>query len=184
MINELNKVRTLLKLKEVNRYGVVKDRQESSAEHSWSCMVLADYFLEKYGYDIDRTKVMDLLLYHDLVEIESGDTYFLGDSHKKEIKEEAGFKRLLTKIPPSLEEKYSKLHIEFIDNKTPEAKFAHAVDKLEALIHFLDYKELWLKEGYDEKLIRKMKEPPLKDFPELQRFLEDIIDFLKKNKFF
>ena len=46
-IQELDKIRILMKLKEVERALPVKDRKETSAEHSWGCMILADYFIAK-----------------------------------------------------------------------------------------------------------------------------------------
>jgi len=183
-MSELDKLRTVFKLKEVCRNIPVQSRKESPAEHSWCCMVLADYFLQKI--EVDRSKVMDLLLYHDLVEIESGDTYFMDEESVKKQKkrEEEGFKALHKKLPPELLEKYIKLHNEFQEKKTIEAKFAHAIDKLEPVIHMLDYKEEEWKNGeLTEKYLREKKEKSFEPFPEIASFFEDIMSYLKENKY-
>lgn len=75
-MDELQRIRKLYKLKSVYRDSSVGNRKESSAEHSWSCLMLADYFIEKMNLKIDRIKVYELLMYHDLVEIEAGDTLY------------------------------------------------------------------------------------------------------------
>lgn len=182
-IKDLEQIRTLLKLKEVERFTIVKERQESTAEHSWACMILADYFLTKHP-ELHREKVMDLLMYHDLVEIEAGDTNWLDpDKEAKEKREEEGFLRLKKKIPSSLAEKYHRLHHEYIEHKTQEAKFAHAIDKLEPCIHYLDYPKEWHKMKLTEALIREKKQPSFEPFPEIMEFWEDLIIFLKKNNY-
>lgn len=70
----INKLRKFYHLKNVDRDAVVGKRKESSAEHSWSTLILADYFLNIMNdKSLNRLKVYELLLYHDIVEIESGD---------------------------------------------------------------------------------------------------------------
>ena len=73
-MDEINKIKKLYELKKIYRSTKVENRFESSAEHSWSCLILADYFINKYHLNINKQKVFELLLYHDLVEIETGDT--------------------------------------------------------------------------------------------------------------
>ena len=61
-MEDLQKLRKLYHLKNVERANTVKDRKESSAEHSWSCLILADYFLTKMqNHHLDRLKVYELL---------------------------------------------------------------------------------------------------------------------------
>lgn len=66
----------LEKLKTVERGLNVGNRKESSAEHSWSCMLTADILLDLVNEPLDRLKVFEYLLYHDVVEVYAGDAKF------------------------------------------------------------------------------------------------------------
>ena len=87
-MDELQRIRKLYKLKCVYRDSSVGNRKESSAEHSWSCLMLADYFMKKIKLKINKMRVYELLMYHDLVEIEAGDTP-VHHEHKRVLKKEA-----------------------------------------------------------------------------------------------
>lgn len=184
-MEDFKKILEMYKLKEVYRVCHVLDRNESSAEHSWGCMILADYFLEKMSLKLNRTRVMDLLLYHDLVEIETGDTY----AHDKEAvktkaqREKRGFEKLLLNIPKELADRYAKLFKEYEEKKTPEAKFANAVDKLDPIIHSLEKRCFWKKCDLREEDIRQVKEKHLLHSQEFMEVLDKLLDHLKKNKF-
>ena len=69
---------------------------------------------------------------------------------------------------------------EFDENKTKEAKFAQAIDKLDAEIHELDYKKDW--KGWTEEFLRKEKEIYFKEFPKIKQAFEKITNYLKENK--
>ena len=76
-MHDIHKFRTIYKLKSVYRLNSVDSRHESTAEHTWSALMLADYIFSKYIDDtksIDKFKVLELIMYHDLVEIHAGDT--------------------------------------------------------------------------------------------------------------
>ena len=73
IIEDILKLKRINKLKFVERRNSVGERKESPAEHSWSCLIIADYFIDKIKQKLDKLKVYNLLIYHDLVEIESGD---------------------------------------------------------------------------------------------------------------
>jgi len=123
----------------------VDDRKESSAEHSWSCLILADFFLSNFNYDLDRLKVYELLMYHDVVEIESGDfplSPSFNSLNKFEIEKKSALS-LKKKLPVSLGSKFFHLFNEFEEQKTLESRFAKAIDVLDSQIHELDYKVDW-----------------------------------------
>jgi putative hydrolases of HD superfamily len=185
-MKELAEIRKLFELKEVYRIIPIENRKESSAEHSWACLILADYFLEKWNYALDRQKVMDLLLYHDLVEIEAGDVSWIDEEKIKNKKENeaTGFTQLQKSIPPELQKKYHNLFHEYEEGKTMEAKFAHAVDKIEPSIYIIKNKPLWKQLGITEKQVRDKKEPTMKPFPELHAFFNEVIEWLKKEGYF
>lgn len=183
-MDELVRLRKFYELKTIERACSVSGRKESSAEHSWSCLILADYFLTKINHSLDRLKVYELLMYHDVVEIEAGDVCISKEElrkHKKELELQA-LHRLKDKIPSQLKEKFVALFLEFEEQKTTEAKFAKAIDALDAEIHELDYKEDW--KGWTEEFLRRKKGPLFEDFPDLETFFEKTLEFCRKQGYF
>ena len=184
MINDLQKLRIIYKLKNVERMCSVQNRKESSAEHSWSSLILADFLMKKISIKLDKLKVYELLMYHDLVEIIVGDICITKEKereNKKEVERKAS-KVLATKLPQNLSEKYFSLFEEYEEGKTIEAKFAKAIDALDPQIHQLDHIQDWV--GWTEEFLRRKKGPLIKDFPELKILFEELMTFQKKNGYF
>ncbi|MFA5926308.1 MAG: HD domain-containing protein [Parcubacteria group bacterium] len=183
IIEDFKKILVLYKLKEVYRSCHVLDRNESSAEHSWGSMILADYFLSRMKTKLNRERVMDILLYHDLVEIEAGDTYV----HDKEAaktkkqREKKGLARLKRRIPKELVKKYAGLFKEFQDRQTAEAKFANAIDKLDPIIHSLENSRSWIEWDLSEEDIREVKEKYLVFSREFMKILDELLKYLRKS---
>ncbi|MBI2665951.1 HD domain-containing protein [Candidatus Woesearchaeota archaeon] len=185
MINDqLQKLRKIYSLKNVERSTSVSNRKESSAEHSWSCLILADYFLSKNQLNLNRLKVYELLMYHDLIEIETGDVCIsnVKERNSRESEENKARPILAKKLPPSLSEKFSSLFLEFQEQKTVEARFAKAIDKLDATLHELDHKKDW--SGWTEQFLRETKEKYMSEFPEVKDTFETILNFARKKKYF
>ncbi len=183
-MKSINQLRKLYHLKHVERMNSVLGRKESSAEHTWSCLILADYFLNQMNEKIDRLKVYELLLYHDVVEIEAGDIpiHHVKERENKKEKEQKAFEKVKKDFPPELKEKFTKLFKEFEEQKTKEAKFARAVDRLDALIHEMDYKEDW--KGWTEKQVRKFYEEEIKDFPIIKEAFEKILKYVVEEGYY
>ena len=183
-MEEITKLRKFYELKKVYRANSVEKRKESSAEHSWSCLILADYFLNITDIKLDRLKVYELLMYHDVVEIEAGDTPIHKEQERKDQKERElkALNKLKNEIPMKLKTKFVNLVNEFEENNTKEAKFAQAIDKLDAEIHELDYKDDW--KGWTEKFLRHEKEKYFEEFPKLKQAFEKIINYLNENNYF
>ncbi len=183
-MEDINKLRIFNKLKSIYRANSVGNRKESSAEHSWSCLILADFFISKYNIDVDRLKVYELLMYHDVVEIEAGDSPLhpnIKDLNKKE-NEKRAMQALYKQLPAPLNKKFIDLFIEFEEQKTKEARFAKAIDALDANIHELDYKQDW--KGWTEEFLVSKKLKFFEEFPELKRTFYDILTYLKENNYF
>lgn len=142
-MEEIIKFKKFNELKKVYRFNSVGDRKESSAEHSWSSLMLADFFLNQMELKIDRLKVYELLMYHDVIEIETGDVP-LDPYNSREGKKENEFKGmhiLKDKLPKSMRDKFVELFTEFEEHKTIEAQFAIAIDKMDAIIHEIDLRK-------------------------------------------
>ena len=118
-------------------YLIANNRHENSAEHSWhlavAAMVLAEHAKEK----IDVSKVIHLVLVHDLVEIDAGDTFIYDDAANvgKAAREQAAANRLFGLLPEDQGQSFLALWREFEDRQTPEANFAFALDRLMPILH-------------------------------------------------
>ena len=111
-------------------------RNENDAEHAWHMAVMA-YILREYANeDVDISKVMLMCLIHDIVEVDAGDTYAYDEEALKTQKEReaAAKKRIFSLLPEDQKEEMTALFDEFEEWKSPEAKYAHALDNLQPLI--------------------------------------------------
>jgi putative hydrolase of HD superfamily len=188
-MTKLNTFRVIYKLKSVNRYASVDNRKESSAEHSWSSLILADYIITKSKINIDRLKVYELLMYQDLMKIYSGDTPIdptIKDQHEIEIqkthRERTAFHKLIIELPESLSEKYKLLYSEYTDYKSLESRFVRAIGQLDAELHDMDYKQDW--KGWTEKFLRDKKTKYYKEFPLIMELFEEFLKYSNENEFF
>ncbi len=128
------------KLKQVLRQTLLTDesRQENSAEHSWHlammAIVLAEYAPDS---DVDVLHVIKMLLVHDLVEIDAGDTfcYDLQGYQNKAVREAQAATRLFGLLPEEQGAELRALWEEFEAQETAAARFAAALDRLQPLLH-------------------------------------------------
>jgi len=183
-MDEINKFRIFNRLKTVYRYNTVEGRKESSAEHSWSCLILADFFLSKFDMKLDRLKVYELLMYHDVVEIEAGDSPLHPELERldKKEKEQEASEYFHRELPFPLNDKFFGLFHEFEEQKTLESRFAMAIGALDAEIHELDYKQDW--NGWTEKFLVEKKSHLFNDFPEMKKVFYDLLKYLIENGYF
>ena len=181
---DLSKFRTLYKLKSVYRFNSQENRKESTAEHTWSTLMLADYILTIAKLKLDRLKVYELIMYHDIVEIEAGDIPIHHEEKRKNKteNERKALKTLKSKLPEEVAKKLEKFHKEFEESITPEAKFARAIDKLDATIHEMDYKDDW--KGWNEAMLRRYNEKYMKEFSITEKIFEEIVVLVKKKEYF
>ena len=111
-------------------------RNENDAEHAWHMANMA-YLLREYSNEpVDITRVMLMCLIHDVVEIDAGDTYAYDEEGKKtqKAREEAAKERIYSLLPEDQKEELAAIFDEFEESKTPESKFAHAMDNLQPLM--------------------------------------------------
>lgn len=111
-------------------------RRENSAEHSWHLAMYAIVFANQASVSIDIGKVVSMLLVHDIVEIDAGDTPLHesgGHDHQLGRELEAS-KRIFGMLPPRQGEHLRALWREFEAADSPEAKFAKCLDRLQPLI--------------------------------------------------
>lgn len=185
-MDDLERLKRLLHLKDVERVGYDDRRKESSADHTYGCLVLAEHFLKKVKQPLDELRVLKLILYHDVVEIETGDFFIL--DHKKRANkaelEEEGAKRLAKQFPDTISAEFMEYFREFEELKTPEAKFAKAIDHLEPMVHWQWKAKEWKSFGFTEEKIRATKTKIMEPFPELLEFFDETLEKLKREGYF
>lgn len=126
------------KLKYIQRQTYVADasKKENDAEHSWHmalmCILLSEYANEP----IDKLKVITMILIHDAVEIDAGDTYAYDEAANatKRERELLAAERIFKLLPEDQAAELRALWDEFEENVTPEAKFAHTLDNLQPIM--------------------------------------------------
>lgn len=110
--------------------------KENDAEHAWHMAVMTLILNEYANEKIDVLKTISMLLIHDIVEIDAGDTFAYDEEAKKSqaSREEAAADRIFGMLPPDQQEKFRALWEEFEAGETPEAKFAHTMDNFQPIM--------------------------------------------------
>lgn len=131
-ILEIDKEKNIFRQTHLSGHG----RNENDAEHAWHMAIMA-YLLQEYSNEkIDVARVMLMCLIHDVVEIDAGDTYAYDVEGLKtqKAREEEAKERLYSMLPEDQKADLVTIFDEFEERKTPEAKFARALDNLQPLI--------------------------------------------------
>lgn len=115
------------------------ERYENSAEHSWQLALMAMLLAEHANEAVDTAKVVRMVLIHDVIEIDAGDTFCYDDVGRqdKQAREQRAADRLFAILPEDQGAELRALWDEFEERATPEARFANALDRLMPLIHNL-----------------------------------------------
>jgi putative hydrolases of HD superfamily len=111
-------------------------RRENSAEHSWHLALMAMMLVEHANEPVDLVRVLQMILIHDIVEIDAGDT-FVYDSNAmigKAEREALAAERIFGMLPEDQKDELFSLWYEFEARETPEAKYASALDRLAGML--------------------------------------------------
>lgn len=126
------------RLKTVLRRTLLTDgsRHENSAEHSWHLALMALMLAEHSATQLDLARVVKLVLIHDLVEIDAGDTFCYDAEANigKEERERAAARRIFGLLPEDQAAELHELWEEFELRETPESRFANALDRMSPLL--------------------------------------------------
>lgn len=108
-------------------------RRENDAEHAWHMAIMTILLSEYANEEIDVLKTVTMLLIHDLVEIDAGDTYAYDEEGKKtqHEREAKAAERIFGILPEDQGKKLRELWEEFEAYETKEAKFAHTMDNIQ-----------------------------------------------------
>lgn len=128
-------IREIDKEKLIGRQTLISngERKENDAEHAWHMAIMTILLSEYANEEIDVLKTVTMLLLHDIVEIDAGDTYAYDEEAKKTQKqrEELAAERIFNLLPEDQAMKFHALWEEFEEAQTPEAKFAHTMDNVQ-----------------------------------------------------
>jgi len=182
LLQQIKFITEIDKAKQIFRQNVVigTKRNENDAEHSWHlaimAMLLSEYAKDK---DVDILKVIKMVIVHDLVEIDAGDTFCYdekGYEDKKE-REMRAADRLFSILPEDQANEIMALWREFEEEETKEACFAASLDRLQPLI--LNYSTegyTWKKPGVTSEKVFKRNGMLEENVPELWDYAKEIIE--------
>ena len=175
------------KLKHVLRQTILMDRsrRENSAEHSWHIAllipVLAEYAKET---DIDMFQVMKILVIHDLVEIDAGDTYCYDDKGREDQtqREAIAADRIFGLLPADQATEFRALWDEFEKRESPESRFANALDRVQPFLHnYFTNGQTWQANNINSRQVHERMRPVKDGAPDLWDYVNNLIeDAVKK----
>jgi putative hydrolase of HD superfamily len=169
------------KLKQVLRRTITidADRHENDAEHSWHLATMAWLLVEYAGEDrLDLLRIMKMVLIHDIVEIDAGDTYCYDETARVSQldRESRAAARIFPLLPPDQARELRSLWDEFEAGETPEAKFAVALDRLQPLL--LNYHtsgRTWKQHGVTSEQVRRRIRPVRDSSPVLWQYASQLV---------
>ena len=169
------------KLKQVFRqtYLLDRSRKENDAEHSWHLAMLAILFAEYATEpDIDVQRVVKMVLIHDLVEIDAGDTFRYDEegAKTKQKRELAAADRIFNILPPDQAAEIRALWDEFEAMDTPESRYAAAIDRLQPLLHNLSTEGItWREQGVTADMVLDKNSLVAAGTPQLWEYVKTLI---------
>lgn len=170
------------KLKKITRQNYLADgaRKENDAEHSWHLALMALVLCEHVRAEEkpDLLRVIKMALLHDLVEIDAGDTYCYDEKAGagKRERELAAADRLFAILPPDQAREFRELWEEFEEQRTPEARFAAALDRLQPLtLNYIAGGKSWREHGITYSQVIKRNSSIGESSPALWKFTLEMI---------
>lgn len=161
---QINFISEIDKLKNIHRqtYLIHDDRHENDAEHSWHIAIMA-LILSEYAEEkgLDLLRVVKMLLIHDIVEIDAGDTFIYdteGNKDKQE-REQLAAQRIFHLLPDDQAKELHELWEEFEKQENQESKFAASLDRLQPLLHnYLTRGKSWKEHKIQSRQVKQRNE--------------------------
>ena len=172
---ELDKMKNLYR----QTYVLHEDRKENDAEHSWHLAILAFLLAEYSNENINVPHVMKMVLLHDVVEIDAGDTYCYDNEgcKSKAEREEKAAQHIFGLLPDDQRKEFYDLWREFEDSETPDARFAAMLDRVQPLL--LNYTKRgisWKEHGIYKEQVLNRNIDYFSESDELAELIKYIID--------
>lgn len=176
--------REIDKEKQVGRQTYLADgsRKENDAEHAWHMAVMTLLLSEYANHEIDVLRTVSMLLVHDLVEIDAGDTFAYDEEAKKSQRERElkGAERLFGMLPEDQRDRIRALWDEFEAGQTAEALFARAMDNFQPmLLNAASDGKAWAERGVRLEQVERRNAKTAKGSAELWTYALE--NFIKPN---
>ena len=174
-ILEIDKAKQILR-----RNRITGDRRrENDAEHAWHMSVMAMLLAEYAPAGIDLTRVLEMILIQDLVEIDAGDAYIYDAEARRRQQplEQAAAERIFPLLPADQARLVRALWEEFEARETPEARFAGALDRLHPLLlNFHTEGQAWRENGTRKSQVLDRNASIADGSPELWTYARQLIE--------
>lgn len=182
LADQLAFVQELDRLKTVERQSFVLGglRRENTAEHSWHVALSAVLFADHAGPEVDVARAVLLLLVHDVVEIDAGDTAIHDHTESaanKAEREQAAADRLFGLLPDDVGAHLREAWEEYEAGETPTARFARVFDRLSPfLLNVATDGMPWRRWNVTAAMVRDVLAPIRVGAPDVWRFVDAMID--------
>lgn len=169
------------KMKNIYRqtYVLHEERKENDAEHSWHLAILVMLLSEYSNEQIDVLRVMKMVLIHDTVEIDAGDTYCYDEegNKSKADREEKAAERIFGILPEDQKAEYYSLWREFEDCTTADARFAALLDRMHPmLLNYTRNGRAWQEHGIHKEQVLARNTPFFDVSDQLAEMIGRVID--------
>jgi putative hydrolase of HD superfamily len=154
-------------------------RQENSAEHSWHMALLAVVLAEYANEPVDVLRVVKMILVHDVVEVDAGDTYCYDVQANvgKEERERRAAERIFGLLPEDQAKELRGLWDEFEQRQTPESRFANAMDRVQpVMLNYLSGGKAWLEHGVSVGQVMQRNSPIEMGSKRLWEYIRGLIE--------
>jgi putative hydrolase of HD superfamily len=161
--------------KMIERASYLSDhsRHETDSDHAWHMALFAVLLAREIETPINIGHALELILVHDLGEIGAGDTFaYSADSHDRELEQRAA-RELFDTLPEDLRLEMTQLWDEFTYGDSPEAQFARALDRLQALAqNTFSAGRTWQEHNVNERMSRELNKSTMDFDPVIRRAFE------------
>jgi putative hydrolase of HD superfamily len=169
------------RLKQITRRTLIADgsRRENDAEHSWHLALFAVVLAEHGPAKLDLVRVLKMVLVHDLVEIDAGDTYCYDPAAcaTQRDRELAAAERIFAILPADQGNELRELWEEFEAKETAESRFAAALDRLQpVLLNYHTQGRAWLEHGVTRAQVIERNRHIAAGAPRLWEYARSLID--------
>ena len=174
-------IREIDRLKLILRRSLVcgGERRENSAEHSWHLAMCAITLSEHANEPVNVLRVLKMVLIHDIVEIDAGDTFVYDTKgyEDKEEREQKAADRLFGLLPDNQTNEFMTLWHEFEARESADAKFANALDRTMPLLHnYMAEGGSWKTHNVNRAMVDSLSGKIVDGSESLARFVEELID--------
>ncbi|MCK5129103.1 MAG: HD domain-containing protein [Clostridiales bacterium] len=162
-------------------------RHENDAEHSWHLAMIAMILSEYANEPVDVSKVIKMVLIHDIVEIDAGDTIVYDiNPEEKEQEEMACANRIYGMLPDDQKEELISIWQEFEARTTPEAKFAAAIDRAEPIIqNYFNQGGTWKEHNIKENQVLDVNQKKIQEGSEtFWKYIRSLLDECRDNEYY